>query len=109
MQLRYLFCPAVVAALLHAQSASPLLEFSVKPASHRKKNLDGGPDKVVGEGLTLRRALGLAYVLPETRVRGPVFLDEEAFELLGRFDTKAAQETILLAFQQALLNRFHIT
>src|SRR5205809_4270643 len=109
MKLRYFFCPVVVAALLCAQSPSPLLEFSVTPASHRKKNLEGSNSKFMGEGLTLRRALGLAYVLPETRVLGPAFLDEEAFDLLMRFDTKASQEALLSAFQQALIDRFQVS
>jgi uncharacterized protein (TIGR03435 family) len=109
MNLRCLFCPAIVAALLCAQSASPLLEFSVTPASHRKKNLEGTISKFVGEGLTLRRALGLAYVLPETRVLGPAFLDDEAFDLLMRFEPKASRESILSAFQQALIDRFQLT
>jgi len=109
MKLRYLFCSPVVAALLYAQSPGPLLEFTVTPASHRKKNLEGTNAKFLGEGLTLRRTLGLAYVLPETRVLGPAFLDDEAFDLLMRFDTKASQEAILAAFQQALLDRFQLT
>ena len=109
MNLRYFFSLAIVGALLYAQTASPLLEFSVTPASHRKKNLEGTDTKFVGEGLTLRRALGLAYVLPETRVLGPAFLDEEAFDLLMRFEPKASRESILSAFQQALMDRFHLT
>ena len=108
MNLRYVLCPGFVAALLYAQSSSPLLEFSVTPASLRK-NLEGSNSKFLGEGLTLRRALGLAYVLPETRVLGPAFLDEEAFDLLMRFDPKASEEAIYGAFQQALLDRFHLT
>ena len=109
MKLRYFLGTAVIASLLCAQSPSPLLEFSVTPASHRKKNLEGTDSKFLGEGLTLRRTLGLAYVLPETRVLGPAFLDDEAFDLLMRFDTKASPEAILAAFQQALLDRFQLT
>jgi uncharacterized protein (TIGR03435 family) len=109
MKLRHYFCPAVIATLLYAQSPGPLLEFSVTPASHRKKNLEGTFSKFVGEGLTLRRTLGLAYVLPELRVLGPAFLDEDAFNLVMRFDTKASQDAILTAFQQVLLDHFHVT
>src|SRR5207249_12269304 len=39
----------------------------------------------------------------------PAFLDDEAFDLLMRFDTKASQEAILSAFQQAILDHFHLT
>jgi uncharacterized protein (TIGR03435 family) len=97
----------LLGAVVSAQAIPGLVEFSVKPSRENKNNIDRTATQLIGRGLTLRRAISLAYQVPESRVSGPAYLADEAFDMTMRWDQASAGQMPAL-LQQALISRFHL-
>lgn len=96
------FLVAVTAAL--GQNASPVWkEFSVGPPTTNRTRF--GPDGMRAEGVPFRRVLARAFGLPEHRVMGPAWIDDQRYAITAVVNDQKDFQPLM---QQELAARWHM-
>ena len=97
--------------LAHAQPASPAFDVaSIKP---NKSGAQGGSSRFVGssyigENITLKRMIALAYSPIQEFEGGPGWIDSEHYDVAAKAEGTATQEGLQLMLRSLLADRFKL-
>jgi len=95
----------IVAFNMVPDRSAPWMRFSIGPATGDSAR--ESPGLVWADGMTIRRALAIAYQVPAERVIGPAWLSETRYSInaVAGLDAEDALSSML---QQELKNRLHV-
>jgi uncharacterized protein (TIGR03435 family) len=93
----------LAASMLAGQTAPTWREFTIGPPTRNQSGFSR--EGIRAEGVTLKKALARAWGLPEHRVIGPAWIDDERYSITGLVDDPKDFQPL---FQQELTARFHM-
>lgn len=96
---------AMVAFNMEPDRSASWMRFSIGPATGNSAR--ESPGAVWSDGMTVRRAMAIAYQIPTERVIGPAWLSETRYSIqaVAGLDAEEALPSML---QQELKNRLHV-